>query len=161
MNDVAPPPIEVYLPDPAATERLGAWFAPRLRAGDCLLLEGPIGAGKSLFARSFIQSRLGRAEDVPSPTFTLVQTYEADLEIWHADLYRLSNPDEVFELGLEAAFDTGICLIEWPDRLGRFAPGGALRLVFAAKGEGRSVTVSLGRRSDLAGELLADWGVHD
>lgn len=161
MNDVAPPPIEVYLPDPAATERLGAWFAPRLRAGDCLLLEGPIGAGKSLFARSLIQSRLGRAEDVPSPTFTLVQTYEADLEIWHADLYRLSNPDEVFELGLEAAFDTGICLIEWPDRLGRFAPGGALRLVFAAKGEGRSVTVSLGRRSDLAGELLADWGVHD
>lgn len=161
MNDVAPPPIEVYLPDPAATERLGAWFAPRLRAGDCLLLEGPIGAGKSLFARSFIQSRLGRAEDVPSPTFTLVQTYEADLEIWHADLYRLSNPDEVFELGLEAAFDTGICLIEWPDRLGRFAPGGALRLVFAAKGEGRSVTVSPGRRSDLAGELLADWGVHD
>ncbi len=161
MNDVAPPPIEVYLPDPAATERLGAWFAPRLRAGDCLLLEGPIGAGKSLFARSFIQSRLGRAEDVPSPTFTLVQTYEADLEIWHADLYRLSNPDEVFELGLEAAFDTGICLIEWPDRLGRFAPGGALRLVFAAKGEGRSVTVSLGRRSDLAGGLLADWGVHD
>lgn len=161
MNDVAPPPIEVYLPDPAATERLGAWFAPHLRAGDCLLLEGPIGAGKSLFARSFIQSRLGRAEDVPSPTFTLVQTYEADLEVWHADLYRLSHPDEVFELGLEAAFDTGICLIEWPDRLGRFAPGGALRLVFAAKGEGRSVTVSLGRRSDLAGELLADWGVHD
>lgn len=161
MNDVAPPPLELYLPDPAATERLGAWFAPRLRAGDCLLLEGPIGAGKSLFARSLIQSRLGRAEDVPSPTFTLVQTYEADLEVWHADLYRLSHPDEVFELGLEAAFDTGICLIEWPDRLGGFAPGGALRLVFAAEGEGRSVTVSLGRRSDLAGELWADWGVHD
>ena len=128
MNDVAPPPLELYLPDPAATERLGVWFASRLRAGDCLLLEGPIGAGKSLFARSLIQSRLGRAEDVPSPTFTLVQTYEADLEIWHADLYRLSHPEEVFELGLEGAFDTGICLIEWPDRLGRFAPGGALRL---------------------------------
>lgn len=160
MSDFVLPPLQLFLPDPVATERLGAWFAPRLRAGDCLLLEGPIGAGKSLFARSLIQTRLGSAEDVPSPSFTLVQTYEADIDIWHADLYRLSHPDEVFELGLETAFDTAICLIEWPDRLGRFIPSGALRLVFAAKGEGRSVTVDLGKRDDLAGELRADWGTH-
>lgn len=70
-------------------------------------------------------------EDVPSPTFTLVQTYEADeVEIWHADLYRLSDPGEVLELGLDAAFESAICLIEWPDRLGDAAPEDTLKLTF-------------------------------
>jgi tRNA threonylcarbamoyladenosine biosynthesis protein TsaE len=147
--------------DADATARLGQWFAARLRAGDCLLLEGQIGAGKSHFARAFIQARLGRAEDVPSPTFTLVQSYQADLEIWHADLYRLHHPDEVLELGLDEAFDTAICLIEWPDRLGSLLPKGAMRLRFALKGEGRQVTFLPGQRADLAGDLAKDWAEYD
>jgi tRNA threonylcarbamoyladenosine biosynthesis protein TsaE len=132
-----------------------------LRAGDCLLLEGQIGAGKSHFARAFIQARLGRAEDVPSPTFTLVQSYQADVEIWHADLYRLSHPDEVLELGLDEAFDSAICLIEWPDRLGSLLPKGAMRLRFALAGEGRRVAFLPGLRADLAGDLAKDWADYE
>lgn len=125
----------IRLRDADATAALACAFAPGLRAGDTILLSGPIGAGKTHFARSLIQARLaaaGRMEDVPSPTFTLVQSYAADgAEIWHADLYRLTTPDEVFELGLDEAFDTAICLVEWPDRLGSARPAGALDLGFA------------------------------
>ena len=145
------------LRDADETARLGGWFAAHLHAGDCLLLEGPIGAGKSHFCRALIQTRLGRAEDVPSPTFTLVQTYQADVEIWHADLYRLTHPDEVLELGLDTAFDTGICLIEWPDRLGKHAPPHALRLQFQQDGDGRRVTIDLGGRQDLRAALVKDF----
>jgi len=159
MADV--PPLCLHLVDADATARLGQWFAARLQAGDCLLLEGQIGAGKSHFARAFIQARLGRAEDVPSPTFTLVQSYQADVEIWHADLYRLSHPDEVLELGLEEAFDSAICLIEWPDRLGSLLPKGAMRLRFALEGEGRQVAISPGQRADLVTDLAKDWADHD
>lgn len=110
-----------------------------------LLLDGPIGAGKTHLARALIQARLPNPEDVPSPTFTLVQTYDAgDVEIWHADLYRLSHPDEVLELGLDDAFDTALCLIEWPDRLGSLTPEKALRLRFSDQGEGRLVTLTGG-----------------
>lgn len=153
--------LTLFLADADATARLGQWFAQRLKAGDCILLEGPIGAGKSHFARSFIQTRLGRAEDVPSPTFTLVQTYQADLEIWHADLYRLSHPDEVLELGLETAFDSAICLIEWPDRLGKWAPRSAIRLAFSDAGTGRKVVVQLGLRADLALALSHEFPHHE
>ena len=159
MADV--PPLCLHLVDADATARLGQWFATRLQAGDCLLLEGQIGAGKSHFARAFIQARLGRAEDVPSPTFTLVQSYQADVEIWHADLYRLSHPDEVLELGLEEAFDSAICLIEWPDRLGSLLPKGAMRLRFALEGEGRRVAFVPGHRADLIADLAKDWADHD
>jgi tRNA threonylcarbamoyladenosine biosynthesis protein TsaE len=155
------PLITLFLADADETTRLGAWFAAHLRAGDCVLLEGSIGAGKSHFARAFIQARLGRAEDVPSPSFTLVQTYTADVEVWHADLYRLSHPDEVLELGLDEAFDTAICLIEWPDRLGKLTPRSALRLSFLDAGLGRKVGVHLGARSDLAQGLLSGFVRHD
>lgn len=151
------PALSLYLATPDDTARLGCWFARHLQAGDCVLLQGPIGAGKSHFARAFIQARLGRTEDVPSPTFTLVQTYEADVDIWHADLYRLTHPDEVLELGLEAAFDTAICLIEWPDRLGRHQPSGALRMRFDSEGEGRRVSVWLGGRAGLADGLATEF----
>lgn len=118
--------------DPRETARFARYIAGHLAAGDVLLLEGHIGGGKTHFARSLIQERLGVEEDVPSPTFTLVQTYTGDVEIWHSDLYRLSHPDEVFELGLIDAFDEAICLIEWPDRLGDLAPESALKLEFSA-----------------------------
>jgi tRNA threonylcarbamoyladenosine biosynthesis protein TsaE len=156
MPDLASP-VHIFLANADETARLGAWFSLRLSAGDCLLLDGPIGAGKSHFARSLIQTRLGRAEDVPSPTFTLVQTYAADVEIWHADLYRLSHPDEVFELGLESAFDTAICLVEWPDRLGKAAPQRAFRLTFSLHNEGRLVTIEAGFSPTTMASLIEEF----
>ncbi|ROU03182.1 tRNA (adenosine(37)-N6)-threonylcarbamoyltransferase complex ATPase subunit type 1 TsaE [Histidinibacterium lentulum] len=117
------------------TEALAARLAPILGPGDTLLLSGPIGAGKTAFARALIRARMENpSEEVPSPTFTLVQTYgdPRGTELWHADLYRLTGPDEAVELGLETAFDTAICLVEWPDRLGDLAPPEALGLTFAA-----------------------------
>lgn len=131
------PPLsaEIALPSPEATARLAAWLAPRLRAGDTMLIDGPIGAGKTHFCRALIQARLaalGQSEDVPSPSYTLVQIYEAgDCAIWHVDLYRLSGAGDLSELGLDEAFATAICLVEWPDRLGRDAPATALRMSLA------------------------------
>ncbi len=134
------PETDLHLAAPDDTARLGRWLADCLRPGDTVLLQGPIGSGKSHLARSVIQAWLGRPEEVPSPTFTLVQTYgEGAAEIWHADLYRLSHPDEVIELGLDDAFGRAICLIEWPERLGSAVPVSALRITFAGDGEGRRV----------------------
>ncbi|TNC74321.1 tRNA (adenosine(37)-N6)-threonylcarbamoyltransferase complex ATPase subunit type 1 TsaE [Rubellimicrobium roseum] len=135
----------IPLPTEAQTEALAARLAPRLAPGDTVLLSGPVGAGKSAFARALIRARLGDpTTEVPSPTFTLVQTYgEGPQAIWHADLYRLLHPDEVAELGLLVAMEEAICLIEWPDRLGPLAPTQALSLDLAPWGEdGRQATFS-------------------
>jgi tRNA threonylcarbamoyladenosine biosynthesis protein TsaE len=146
-------PRTLYLPTAAETEALGRRLAALARSGDAILLEGPIGAGKSCLARAFIRARLGEDEEVPSPTFTLVQVYEDDgTEIWHADLYRLTHPDEVWELGLDQAFETAICLVEWPDRLGSHLPADALFIRLEAQGEGRQAVVT-GGRSGLAKAL--------
>ena len=120
----------VILGSESATSRFAAALGARLSAGDTILLEGGIGAGKTHFARALILSRLSVPEDVPSPTFTLVQTYETSdgTELWHADLYRLTDPSELDELGLTDAFEEAICLIEWPDRLGSLRPASALTL---------------------------------
>ena len=140
MNNM---PITIALPNETDTVALASRIAPLLAPGDTLLLEGSIGAGKSAFARALIRARLGRMEDVPSPTFTLVQTYEdPEGDIWHCDLYRLTHPDEVFELGLDEAFTTAICLIEWPDRPGNDTPKNALRLAFAAGDAEHSVQIT-------------------
>lgn len=125
------------------TARFAATIASILQAGDTLLLEGPIGAGKSAFARALIRHIAGAEIEVPSPTFTLVQTYDLPgYEVWHCDLYRLSHPDEVLELGLEEAFTTAVCLIEWPDRLADAAPKGALTLQFAANSDHHSIDIT-------------------
>ncbi len=119
--------ITLQLTKPEQTDALGASLAEISRAGDCILLQGQIGAGKSALARAFIRHRFGQDTDVPSPTFTLVQTYEdKDVDIWHADLYRLSDPQEAVELGLIDAFELSICLIEWPEILGDLAPSNSL-----------------------------------
>ncbi len=136
----------IHCPQPEDTARLAEALAPRLVAGDTILLSGEIGAGKSHFARALITARLsvlGRSEDIPSPTFTLVQTYdEGTAELWHADLYRLEGPEDVTELGLDEAFGTAICVVEWPDRLGPLAPADALSIGIEPEGEGRRLTLS-------------------
>ena len=112
---------------PLETKALAIRIRENLQNGDIVLLKGEIGAGKSHFARSLIQAAMDKVEDVPSPTFTLVQTYDTIVgSIWHADLYRLSDQSEVFELGLIDAFGNDIVLIEWPDRLGYLVPQDAL-----------------------------------
>ena len=136
--------LHLDLPSPDATCAFAQRLAVRLNPGDVLLLSGEIGAGKTHFARCLIQSLLAAPEDVPSPTFTLVQVYETPTcEIWHADLYRLSSPDECVELGLAEAFETAICLVEWPDRLDDLTPPNALHLVFSDTAKDDSRVVSL------------------
>ncbi|MDF1668100.1 MAG: tRNA (adenosine(37)-N6)-threonylcarbamoyltransferase complex ATPase subunit type 1 TsaE [Roseovarius sp.] len=117
-----------YLSDsPEQTCQLAKFLSAQLKPGDVILLTGDVGAGKSHFARCLIQASLHQPEDIPSPTFTLVQTYNArHSEIWHADLYRLTDTTEIEELGLIQAFDDAICLVEWPDRLADLAPASAL-----------------------------------
>ncbi|MEL6914410.1 MAG: tRNA (adenosine(37)-N6)-threonylcarbamoyltransferase complex ATPase subunit type 1 TsaE [Pseudomonadota bacterium] len=137
-------PVHVSLPDLAATEAFAGRVASTLRAGDCLLLDGDLGAGKTTFARALIQPLLAEPEDIPSPTFTLVQTYETPhFEIWHCDLYRLRGADDLVELGLEEAFGTAVTLIEWPDRLGGLTPPHAQHLRFEITGaEARRLTIT-------------------
>lgn len=121
----------ITLTSPEDTSDLAVRLGAELRPGDVLLLEGEIGSGKTHFARSLIQSLMAVPEDVPSPTYTLVQVYDAPVaEIWHCDLYRLTSVDEVEELGLTGAFETAICLIEWPQNLGSLTPDTALKLSF-------------------------------
>ncbi|MCW8915121.1 MAG: tRNA (adenosine(37)-N6)-threonylcarbamoyltransferase complex ATPase subunit type 1 TsaE [Magnetovibrio sp.] len=106
-----------------ATRDLAQCLARVAKPGDVIALSGDLGAGKTTFARDFIRALTDPDEDVPSPTFTLVQTYEGDSgEIWHFDLYRLEHPEEVFELGIEDALVDGISLIEWPDHMGAYIP---------------------------------------
>ncbi len=130
-------PLSLVLPDEAATEALGRRLANAARPGDVIALEGPLGAGKTTLARAFIRHLTGPTEDVPSPTFTLVQTYASQRgPIWHFDLFRLSHPDEAMELGIEDAFAEGIALIEWPERLGPRLPARRLDLRLATESEG-------------------------
>ena len=140
-ESVAPAaPVTRHLADAAGTAALGAALGARLRPGDIIALHGSLGAGKTTFARGLILALLeetGTTDEVPSPTFTLVQTYEtAHGPLWHVDLYRLTDPDEAIELGLEDAFETSIVLIEWPDRLGEFLPADRLDIALETGPDG-------------------------
>ena len=110
--------MKIALPDAEATTRLGRAVARLLQSGDSVLLYGPLGMGKSTLARGLIRALTTPDEDVPSPTFTLVQFYESDPPVAHFDLYRLTRPEEAFEIGLDEALDAGCALIDWPERLG-------------------------------------------
>jgi tRNA threonylcarbamoyladenosine biosynthesis protein TsaE len=117
---------------------LGRRIGALLAAGDVVALRGGLGAGKTTFARGAIEAWTGEAQDAPSPTYTLVQTYEGPRgELWHADLYRLKRPEDAWELGLEDTFANAACLIEWPERLEGALPGDRLDIAFEAEGEGR------------------------
>jgi len=132
------------------TAGLAVRVGAQLRIGDTLLLQGDIGTGKSFFARALIQSLQDHPEDVPSPTFTLVQTYTTNVgEVWHADLYRLNDPSEAEELGLTEAFSDAICLIEWPDRLANLSPPDAIIISFTtlANDDMRQISFSGGAQA--------------
>ena len=123
------PECTLILSHPDDTSQRAADLGQTLSAGDVILLSGNVGAGKTHFARSLIRSLLNSPQDIPSPTFTLVQTYDTAIgEVWHTDLYRLTSPQEVEELGLADAFEHAICLVEWPDRLASLTPDTALTI---------------------------------
>jgi tRNA threonylcarbamoyladenosine biosynthesis protein TsaE len=128
----------IALPDASATLALGARLAADLAPGQALLLSGGLGAGKTTLARGLIAAWTGIDEDAPSPTYTLVQTYDGPKgPLWHVDLYRLDDPDAAFELGLEDAFLEALCVIEWPERLGPYRPADRLDISLEPQGAGR------------------------
>lgn len=132
----------VSLNNEAEMLALGAMLIGQLSAGQTVCLTGGLGAGKTTLARGMIQSVLGEIE-VPSPTYTLVQTYDMpEFELWHCDMYRLEKPEDGYELGLMEAFDEAVCLIEWPDKLGSLIPEDALSIDIQFEGEGRRVTLT-------------------
>ena len=140
------PTFSFSLPDEAATERLGAALAKRLRPGDVIALQGGLGVGKTTLARAILRAA---SDDpnliVPSPTFTLVEVYDTRRgAFWHFDLYRLESPEQVFELGWEEARADGIALVEWAEQLGRLLPDERIVVTLAIEGDGR--------RADLQGD---------
>jgi tRNA threonylcarbamoyladenosine biosynthesis protein TsaE len=140
----------------ADTAAFGAALARIARPGDVIALEGDLGAGKSVLARGFIRALAGADVEAPSPTFTLVQTYDTDSgTVWHFDLYRLEDPEEVWELGIEEAFEDGISLFEWPSRAGSILPRDRLTVTLAI-GEGEVRTATLEPGGDWQGRLK-DW----
>ena len=119
------------------TKILAQKFACHTKQGDVFALYGTLGAGKSTFSRYFIQS-LTNISDVPSPTFTLVQTYEtADFNIYHFDMYRIKSPEEAFELDIEEAFYAGVSLIEWPEKINYLLPKKAIKVKITTIGNER------------------------
>lgn len=149
------PQLDIDLADEAATASLGASLAVRSRAGDVIALFGELGAGKTSLARGFIRTLAGSSTEVPSPTFTLVQTYTAEMfEIWHFDLYRIGRPSGARELGLDEA-QAGVALIEWPERLAERLPRRRLEVRLSVAGGGR--IARLVDFDDWKNRLDGDW----
>ena len=125
--------LTIELPDETATQALSKSLAALANSGEQLALIGDLGSGKTVFARAFVRALCGADTEVPSPTFTLVQTYDAKdgRELFHFDLYRLKKSDEALELDIDDAFADGISLIEWPERLGSFLPPNHLELALS------------------------------
>jgi tRNA threonylcarbamoyladenosine biosynthesis protein TsaE len=140
------PTFSFFLPDEAATERLGAALAGRLRPRDIVALQGGLGVGKTTLARAILRAASGDpALIVPSPTFTLAEVYDTPRGVfWHFDLYRLEEPEQVFELGWEEARADGVALVEWAERLGALLPHQRLSVTLSIEGDGR--------RADLQGD---------
>lgn len=135
------------LPDLGAMEALGARIAARLRPGDVVALSGPLGSGKTTLARAIIAA-LGHPGEVPSPTFTIVETYDLEPPLVHADFYRLEHPREAEELGLDDYREGAALIAEWPERAGGFAHEPAcLAIALEIAGNGRKAIVEGG----------ADW----
>lgn len=123
------------------TADIAAILAKQVRRGDIIALYGTLGMGKTVFCRGFIRSFKPETE-VPSPTFTLLQTYDTDLcPIYHFDMYRLKSPTEAYEIGIEDAFAEGISLIEWPEKIGRLLPQKHISVTIEAEGKYRKITI--------------------
>ena len=139
--------LQLELPDLTATQLLGQLLADGLEVGDVISLSGPLGAGKSALARAIIESANPNETDIPSPTFSLVQTYElADrTPLWHLDLYRIERPEDAMQLGLDDAFVDAVCLIEWADRLEKFLPKSTLS-VHLSRADGDDLDDAVGIR---------------
>jgi tRNA threonylcarbamoyl adenosine modification protein YjeE len=134
----------LFLPDLAATRALAKRVATRLAPGSVVLLVGDLGAGKSAFARAVIHTLAGAPITVPSPTFTLLQTYALPaLEVAHADLYRVADPGEIAELGLEECWRHGAMMVEWPDRAAWLWPAERIEIRLAAMAGGNEEVRSL------------------
>ena len=124
------------------TIELAQKLAKITKIGDVWALNGTLGVGKTVFARAFIQA-LSNATEVPSPTFTLLQTYATpEFDIYHYDLYRLEKPADVFELDVEEAFYSGVSLVEWPEKMGRFLPRDVWVVNFESEGDLRKITIA-------------------
>ena len=122
--------LDLLLPHLKATRNLANALAPLLRPGDVVTLEGSIGVGKTTFIRALLEA-LGCIEEVPSPTFNLLHTYElGSVTFWHFDLFRIERLTDVYELGIEDALENGICLIEWPKIMAKLLPTERLELEF-------------------------------
>ena len=138
--------VEIALPDEGATGNLAGLLARMIAPGDVIALWGDLGSGKTCLVRALIRRALDDpAAEVPSPTFTLVQTYDLPMgTLWHFDLYRITAPDEVFELGWDEARADGIAFVEWPDRLGALLPVDRLdlRLDFGKAADARQVRLT-------------------
>ncbi len=137
----------MILADEAATRAAGAALALLLKPGDVLLLDGPLGAGKTTLVRGLLEA-LGHSGEVPSPSFAIVQPYDdLALPLWHVDLYRIADPSELAELGLDSILDDGVLVVEWPGHAGEGAwPTSALALALAVGCDGeRTLTATLGQ----------------
>jgi len=139
--------VSLDLPSESATTALAARIARLARAGDVIALRGELGSGKTSFARGFIRARGRPEEEVPSPTFALVEVYEfphGAPAVWHFDLYRLGKSEDVYELGFEEALGGAILLIEWPERLGPLLPRERLDVELSAGPSATARRVRLG-----------------
>jgi tRNA threonylcarbamoyladenosine biosynthesis protein TsaE len=154
-------PAVLQLADEAATRALGAAIAERLQPGEAVCLSGPLGAGKSTLARALVRALTTLDAEVPSPTFTLVQFYEgARLKVAHFDLYRLSSPDEAYEIGLDEALDDGAAVIEWPERLQGRLPRDRLDVEIAFCDDGAARTAMLVAHGAWFGRTLGRAGLE-
>ncbi len=123
------------------TVKLGQKLSSIAKKGDVFALFGTLGMGKSVLSRAFVK-KLTSANEVPSPTFTLVQVYEADdFDIYHFDLYRLKSPEEIFEIGMEEAIYEGVCLIEWPEKMQGYLPKNIFKVEIAPYEQGRKIKI--------------------
>lgn len=144
--------LTIHAPTMAQMQTIAMCIAHWVKAPMCVTLSGDLGAGKTTFARYFLQALNPELTSIPSPTFTLVQTYETTKgEVWHCDLYRLESPEDIFELGIEDAFATAICLLEWPCRLAAHLPVPRLDIdIKETANGGRRVTVTpVGFKDDI------------